>query len=122
MNRRNLGTFFWGAILVIIGGLLLARNFGYSIPFWNMLAVYWPVLIIVWGMVKLIDYYRFRNMNPPPRLFSGPEVGLLLFVIFAGSAITVGANMSPNVGQFFGVGELIDLWSITGNNFEYTDH
>ena len=122
MNRRSIGPFFWGAILVTIGGLLLARNFGYDVPFWNALAVYWPVLIIAWGLVKLIDYFRFRNLESPPRLFSGGEVALLLFVIFAGSAITVGANISPTVGEFFGIGELIDLWSITGNNYEYTEH
>src|SRR5690242_4061371 len=122
MNRRSLGAFFWGAVLVIIGALLLVRNFGYSIPFWNMLTVYWPVLIILWGLVKLVDYYRFRNVDPAPRLFSGAEVALLLFVIFAGSAMTVAANISPTVGEFFGVGELIDLWTITGNNYEYTDH
>ena len=54
--------FYQGAILVTIGGFLLARNFGYDVPFWNALAVHRPVLILAWHSVKFIDYFRFRTL------------------------------------------------------------
>ena len=59
MSRRpkSAGTIFWGLTLVVIGGLLLARNLGYVIPIWGPLARYWPILIIAWGLLKLVDYY-----------------------------------------------------------------
>jgi len=68
-RRTSTGSIFWGATLVAVGGLLLARNFGYSIPIWGPLARYWPVLIIVWGLLKLVDYFRMRN-DPNRRPFS----------------------------------------------------
>jgi hypothetical protein len=42
-------------------------------------------------------------------------VALLILVVFAGSAITTAANVSPNLGNIFEIGNL-DLWDITGNS------
>ncbi|MBI4474500.1 MAG: hypothetical protein HY646_17655 [Acidobacteria bacterium] len=119
-RRRSIGTIFWGLTLMGIGGLLLARNMGYSIPIWSALARYWPVLIIVWGLMKLVDYYRFKSMGEDRPLFSGGEVALLILVILAGSAITTAANISPELGEIFQIGD-IDFWDITGNNYEYSE-
>ena len=95
--RRSAGTIFWGLTLVVIGGLLLARNLGYSIPIWGYVVRYWPALLIAWGLLKFVDYYRFRNAGDSRPLFSGGEVALLIFVIFLGSAITTAANISPDI-------------------------
>ena len=119
--RRSAGSIFWPLLLIVIGGLLLARNMGYSIPFWTAMVRYWPVLIIVWGFLKIVDYYRMRRTGDNSPLFSGGEVALLVFVILAGSAITTAANVSPNIGAAFRIGDF-DLWDITGNNFEYSEH
>jgi hypothetical protein len=54
-------------------------------------------------------------------LFSGGEVALLILVIFTGSAITTAANVSPELGNIFEIGD-IDLWDITGNNYTYDEH
>jgi Putative adhesin/Domain of unknown function (DUF5668) len=119
--RRSAGTIFWGLTLVAIGGLLLARNLGYSIPIWGYVARYWPALLIAWGLLKFVDYYRFRNAGDNRPLFSGGEVALLIFIIFLGSAITTAANISPDIGNIFEIGDL-DLWDITGNNFTFDEH
>src|SRR5687767_1145066 len=119
MSRRSsAGSIFWGLTLVAIGGLLLARNVGYNIPIWRGLARYWPVLIIVWGLLKLFDYYNNKRAGNDRPLFSGGEVALLILVIIAGSAITTAANISPQLGGIFNIGE-IDFWDITGNNYKY---
>src|SRR5437867_6227823 len=119
--RRTIGTIFWGLVLVTIGGLLLARNFGYPIPIWSVLARYWPVLIIAWGVVKIVEHFHARSVGDNRPLFSGGEVALLILVIFAGSAITTAANVSPEIGNIFEIGNL-DLWDITGNNYDYDQH
>ncbi|MGB2869875.1 MAG: DUF5668 domain-containing protein [Bacteroidota bacterium] len=49
MNRKHFDDIFWGAILIVIGGLFLARNLGY-IDFSFSLHRYWPVLLIVIGI------------------------------------------------------------------------
>jgi len=119
--RRSAGTIFWGLTLVAIGVLLLARNLGYSLPIWGYVARYWPALLIAWGLLKFVDYYRFRRAGDNRPLFSGGEVALLIFIIFLGSAITTAANISPDIGNIFAIGDL-DLWDITGNNFAYDEH
>jgi hypothetical protein len=119
--RRSAGTIFWGITLIAIGGLLLARNLGYNLPVWGYIARYWPALLIVWGLLKLVDYYRFKNAGNRRPLFSGGEVALLIFVIFAGAAVTTAANISSDVGSVFEIGA-VDLWDITGNNFTFDEH
>ena len=119
--RRSAGTIFWGLTLVVIGGLLLARNLGYTIPVWTYVAHYWPALLIGWGLLKFVDFFRFRHAGDNRSLFSGGEVALLILVIFAGSAITTAANLSPEIGNIFEIGDL-DLWDITGNNYTYDQH
>lgn len=117
--RRSAGTVFWGLALVAIGGLLLARNLGYAFPIWSYIARYWPALLIAWGVLKLVDYYRFRSAGDGRRLFSGGEVALLIFIIIAGSAVTTATNISPELGNIFEIG---DLWDITGNSYNYEEH
>lgn len=121
VRRRSVGSIFWGLTLVIIGGLLLARNLGYAIPIWSGLARYWPVLIIAWGAVKLVEYFHNKRAGDNRPLFSGGEVALLILVILAGSAITTAANVSPSIDGVFNIGDL-DLWDITGNNYSYDEH
>jgi hypothetical protein len=107
---------------VVVGGLLLARNLGYSIPIWGPLVRYWPVLIIAWGFLKLVDYYRLRNDPDRRPIFTGGEVVMLIFVIFIGSAITAAANISPDFGRFFDFDSNFDFWDITGSTYTYTEH
>src|SRR5262249_59728078 len=118
---RSAGAIFWGLTLVAIGILLLAYNMGYPIHIWPYIARYWPALLIAWGLLKVVDYFRFRRAGDARPLFSGGEVVLLIFVIFAGSAITTAANLSPNIGNIFEIGD-IDLWDITGDNYTYDQH
>ncbi len=121
VGRRSVGSIFWGLTLVIIGGLLLARNLGYAIPIWSGLARYWPILIIVWGVVKLVEYFHYRRAGDNRPLFSGGEVALLILVILGGTAITTAANVSTDFDGVFEIGDL-DLWDITGNNFSFEEH
>ena len=39
--------------MIAVVGLL--RGLGYDVPIWEGLSEYWPVLIIGWGLVKLLD-------------------------------------------------------------------
>src|SRR5262249_31094859 len=95
--QRSAGAIFWGLTLVAIGGLLLAHNIGYRIQIWPYIVRYWPALLIGWGLLKFVDYFRFRRAGVNRPLFSGGEVALLILVIFAGSAITTAANVSPDI-------------------------
>jgi hypothetical protein len=122
MSRiRSAGSLFWGFVLLAAGGLLLARNLGYPIPLWSGIARYWPVVLIFWGLFKMVDYFRYKNSDGNRALFSAGEIVMLILVILAGSAITIAANISPNIDDIFKVAN-IDIWDITGNSYEFTEH
>ncbi len=117
--RRGLGTIFWAIILIAVGVVLLLRNLGYDIPIWQGLALYWPVLIIAWGMLKVVDYYRLKGENR--RLFSGGEVALLVLVLFVGSALTAAAHLTSDLGFIdINLGEDFDLFDLLGDNYEFS--
>ena len=42
---------FWGLVLIVLGGLILLRNFGYLE---YDIVRFWPVLLILWGIKKLV--------------------------------------------------------------------
>src|SRR6266446_4740103 len=119
--HRSAGAIFWGLTLVGIGVLLLLNNMGYPIHVWPYIVRYWPALLIGWGVLKFVDYYRFRHAGDNRPLFSGGEIALLILVIFAGSAITTAANVSPSLANIFEIGDL-DLWDITGNSYTFDEH
>lgn len=84
------GSIFWALTLIAIGGIFLYHNFNPSIRPWEIIARYWPVLIIFWGLSKLIDYLQSSahpESVPPPR-FTASEVILLLLILLLGSMVS----------------------------------
>ena len=73
-HRR--GSIFWALTLIAVGGLFLYHNFNPAIHPWQIIAKFWPVLIIFWGLSKLMDYVHARSHpeTAAPPLFSGSEV------------------------------------------------
>lgn len=119
--HRSAGAIFWGLTLMTIGGLLLAHNLGYPIHVWNYVARFWPALLIVWGLLKFVDYFRFRNRADARPLFSGGEVFLLILVICAGAVVTTAANFNSDLGNFIQIGD-IDFLDIAGESYSYDQH
>lgn len=88
--RYRRGSFFWALILIAIGVIFLAQNFNPALRPWHVLAKYWPVLIIIWGLSKLADYLQARAHpeTAPPSLFSGGDVILLILILIAGTLLS----------------------------------
>ena len=122
MSRpRSAGSVFWGLILISVGMIFLFKNLGYEIPVWAGVARYWPILLILWGVIKLFDYARWKRAGEPGPLFGAGEVVLLIIVILSGTALTAASNISPDFNAFFeNVG--IDVFDITGNEYMYPEH
>ncbi|MGH9326952.1 MAG: DUF4097 family beta strand repeat-containing protein [Terriglobia bacterium] len=83
--RRS--SFLWALILIAIGVLFLLHNLDPAIHPWHLLAKYWPVLIILWGVSKLFDYIaaRLHRETSPPVRFSGAEGVLLILFLVLGT-------------------------------------
>lgn len=88
--RHHRGSIFWALTLIAIGVLFLYHNFNPALHPWYLMAKYWPVLVIFWGLSKLIDYYHARRHPEiaPRSLFSGGEVFLLIVVLIIGTILS----------------------------------
>lgn len=78
--RRSL---FGPLVLIGLGVLILVWSHVPSIPMAAWIAQYWPALLILWGLSRLIEYARSAPGQVRTGL-SGGEVVLLFCVIFFG--------------------------------------
>jgi DUF4097 and DUF4098 domain-containing protein YvlB len=84
------GSIFWALTLIAVGAIFLWQNFNPTIHPWQIIAKFWPILIIFWGLSKLIDYLQ-AQAHPetvPPPLFSGSEVVLLILILALGTLVS----------------------------------
>jgi hypothetical protein len=84
------GSIFWALTLIAVGAIFLWQNFNPAVHPWQLIAKFWPILIIFWGLSKLIDYVQAQahpDTTPPP-LFSGSEVVLLVLILLLGSMVS----------------------------------
>jgi len=85
-NRR--GSIFGGLLLLVLGVLLLLSRFDPSLRIGHLAWRYWPVLIILWGVAKLIDNLAARRTGEGrPSILSGGEVALVILTVFVLSAV-----------------------------------
>ena len=84
------GSIFWALTLIAVGVIFLWQNFNPSIHPWQVIAKFWPILIIFWGLSKLVDYIQARAHpeTVPPPLFSASEVVLLVLILILGTVIS----------------------------------
>ena len=84
------GTIFWALTLIAVGCIFLYQNFNPDVHPWHIIAKYWPILIIFWGLSKLVDYLqaRARPEEAPRSFFSGSEVVLLVLILALGTLVS----------------------------------
>ena len=89
MIRRQ-GSLFWSLTLISVGVLFLLSNLNFDIRPWSIVARYWPVLIIFWGLGKLMHYFASADNPVAGRksLLTAGDVALLIFLLILGTAIT----------------------------------
>ena len=99
--RRRRGGFVGGVILILLGVLLLAHNFRPDIPAWEWIARWWPLLLILIGVGRMIENIVARRTGQQPgRLLTGGEVFLILLVLCAAGIVTFG-HRNPGIVNIF---------------------
>jgi len=89
-------SLFGPIVLVTIGALFLAGNFGWIhwSSFGPLFARYWPLLLIFWGIIKLGEYIWARQRGlPAPGLGAGGVV-FMIFLILIGITATKAAGVN----------------------------
>jgi DUF4097 and DUF4098 domain-containing protein YvlB len=109
-RRRSI---FSGLLLILIGGLFLARNFGTQLPIWALMRRWWPLVFILWGLTKLYDHFRARQTGEAaPPTVSAAEILLVLLLL----AVVGGAGI-VDWGQRHG--SFSDIWG--GETYSFTE-
>ncbi|MGH9683055.1 MAG: DUF4097 family beta strand repeat-containing protein [Candidatus Acidiferrales bacterium] len=102
---RQRNSIFGGLLLILLGLLFLFERFHPGFEIGHLFRVYWPLLLILWGVAKLIDYLlaRQRGDGRPP-ILSGGEAALLVLVVFVLIGMSLwqwGRRAIPNLGTNF---------------------
>jgi DUF4097 and DUF4098 domain-containing protein YvlB len=75
-------------ILIVIGGLFLLRNFGYTFPIFQHYVRFWPLLLVLIGLIRLAEFFAARSAQRPVPRMGGGTVFLLVVVIATGVALS----------------------------------
>lgn len=100
-GARRGSSIFAGLLLVALGILFLIGIYYPHVRLGHWIALYWPVLLIIWGVAKILDYAAAQHSGEPrPRVVSGGEAALIaaLVIVLGGFVIRDWArNRFPNV-------------------------
>jgi hypothetical protein len=113
-RRRSI---FSGLLLILIGALFLARNYGTGQQIWDILYRWWPLVFILWGVAKLYDHFMAQRTGEaaPPTVSAG-EILLVLLLLAVIGGVRIrdwGINHSGGDDWFD-----FDVW---GSNYSFTE-
>jgi len=110
-------------VLIVLGVVFLMGTMG--MLHWSALgrlyAEYWPVLIIVWGVIKLVEHQRARQQGTRTSGIGVGGVFLLLFLICSGLMANEVRKVDwQSLHDQIGIDDK-DLDGLFGQSFAFTD-
>ena len=106
MRRRS---FTGPLLLLLIGCLFLWRNLHPEAPVFDLVAQYWPFVLIAWGVIRLFEVVISEDRRHPS--ITGGEVVLVVFMCVIGSGMWEGRQH----GFHFNTGGL----EVFGESYDY---
>jgi hypothetical protein len=122
--RRYRRSFAGPIVLIILGLVFLLGNLHFLS--WSQLgrlfAHYWPALLILWGVIKLIEYQQAQRDGVPARGIGVGGVFLIIFIVIFGLASTQASRFNWNEFKDNLNIDDNDLDNIFGETYDYDDH
>jgi hypothetical protein len=88
--RRYRRSFAGPFVLIVVGVIFLLGNL--RMIAWSKLlmlfAHYWPVLLIIWGIIKIVEYQQAQREGVPSRGIGAGGVFLVIMIVFFGLIAT----------------------------------
>ena len=107
-------------VLIVIGLVFLLRNFGIRFPFWHFFGHWWPLLLILFGVIRLVEYSMSRRQGYRSGGLGAGTIMLLILIV----AVGLSAHYSSDV-DWGGVRDHIqmddDLGGIFGTAYTFDD-
>jgi DUF4097 and DUF4098 domain-containing protein YvlB len=97
-------------LLLIIGGFFLWRNLHPDTQVWDLVSLYWPFILIAWGLLRLVEVLVWSRQGYRSGL-SGGEVVLIVFLCLVGSGVWQAHRSGLNF-----IANGVDIW---GQQFDY---
>jgi Putative adhesin len=112
-------------VLILMGVLFLCGTMGileiHSLG--RLFARFWPALLILWGVIKLIEYEQAKRLGQPARGIGVGGIFLMLFLIGVGLIATQAARVDwKSLGEHIQLGDdqgLDELFG--GSTYDYSD-
>jgi DUF4097 and DUF4098 domain-containing protein YvlB len=76
-------SIFSGLLLIFLGVLFLLYRFEPGLEIGFFIRRFWPVLIILWGLAKLVDHLMARRSGERAPILAGGEAALLIVAFLA---------------------------------------
>src|SRR5271163_91826 len=89
-------------VLIVIGGMFLLGTVGileiHSLG--RAFAHFWPALLILWGVLKLIEYEQAKRYGQPVRGIGVGGIFLIFFLVLFGLVATQASRVDwKNLGE-----------------------
>jgi len=115
---------FAGPVVLIAIGVLFLLHYTFGIlPWYNwgrLFARYWPLLLILWGVVKLIEYQQANRAGVRPRGIGAGGFILVIFLVIAGLGANAIYRWNPNWQEWCEGSDAEDLpWC--GHTYSFSD-
>jgi DUF4097 and DUF4098 domain-containing protein YvlB len=111
-------------VLILMGILFLLGTMGIMDihHLGSLFARFWPALLILWGILKLIEYEQAKRYGQPTRGIGVGGVFLMLFLIGAGLIATQASRLDwKNIGEHIQIGDDEGIDEIFGGQtFDYS--
>jgi hypothetical protein len=122
--RHRRRSFAGPFVLIILGVVFLLGNL--HLLSWtrlgNLFAHYWPLLLILWGIIKLIEYRQAQRDGVPARGIGAGGVFLVICIVVCGLVATQTARFNwGEVRDNLNIDDK-DLDNIFGETFNFDDH
>ena len=115
-------SFAGPVVLIIVGVFFLLSNMGVISwdRFWEWFSSYWPVLLIVWGVIKIYEYQQANRAGERARGIGAGGVMLVVFVVVCG---LIAHEAYKYRGNIHGWCEDPDVQGLPwcGHTYNYTD-
>src|ERR1700757_4258353 len=96
---------FSGLLLIFVGVLLLLHNYG-RLELYGFFARWWPLLIILWGVVKLYERTAgFRSGGSTGGRVTGNEAGLVVAMVALVAIVIFAGRTKQRIGEVIEPGE-----------------
>lgn len=123
-RRSRRRSFAGPAVLIILGILFLLGNLHMLswMRMWAWFAHYWPALLIVWGVIKLVEYQQAQREGTQPPGIGAGGIFLVVVIVVCGLIATQASRFN-----WAGLRDEIniddeDLNNLFGESYNFDDH